>query len=176
MTVQEMSDEFTVLLNKDRNFDKYNELQSTLPIEIDEYEKSVFLTQSQQLLVHQFYSGGAMSFELTESSRRALNELVSEATSCTNGSGVKSSNPKYVSSFFELPEDLWWIVYERAFFEDTDDECISGREILIVPTTHDEYYAFQRNPFKRPDDYSGFRLDLKDRRVEVVTKWPIKEY
>ena len=73
MTNQEFSAEFEVLLN---SFSSINQLS----IQLDEYEKSVFLTMAQEQLVQDLYNGTTITFESTEAARRSLDSLVKDAT------------------------------------------------------------------------------------------------
>lgn len=78
MTTQEFSDEFDVLLNSSFIENNFGEQSSKIDIQLDEYEKSVFLTQAQEQLVINLYNGRnveGLSFESAEESRRYLKEL-----------------------------------------------------------------------------------------------------
>lgn len=75
MSVDELSKQFDVRLNSQAQkmgLDGYSNLQ------LDEYEKSVFLTQAQEEFVLSMYNGknGSDMFEYTEEDRRYLNRLI----------------------------------------------------------------------------------------------------
>ena len=74
MTPQEFSSEFDIL---------YNNIMSNKAPGLDDYEKSFFLTQAQEILVLTYYNGNNSSkdsFEKTEEVRRYLDALVTKET------------------------------------------------------------------------------------------------
>ena len=97
MTVQEFSLEFDLM---------YNNIMSNQAPGLSEYEKSLFLTQAQEALVLDIYSGKLGSpFESTEEVTDYLSPLVKQVTLKTDvyGCGLDSR-----SVFFEIPEDVWF--------------------------------------------------------------------
>lgn len=176
MTIAEFSDEFDSLFMSYLRFRKFDDRQYYDSINIDEYEKSMFLTKAQEEIVKELYTNG--SFEETESMRRALEVLVKtaniepEATEATDSIVPVDG----VSKTFELPDDVWYIVYEAATLDDESLGCKDGISASIVPVTHDDYYRSARNPFKRPNDIRVFRLDLTSNRVELISKYTIGNY
>ena len=75
MTTKEFSDAFDTMLNS------YSDFSSILAF--DEYEKSLFLTQAQEQLIVELYSGRnnkALSFEMTEELRSSLKGLIKTVT------------------------------------------------------------------------------------------------
>lgn len=179
MTTEEFSNEFDVLVDSYRRFKDFDNKQNLDSLDFNEYEKSVFLTQAQEDLITSYYTGRnqtGYSFEATEENRRILNELVE-----TQKSTTKISNSSKISTdsvFFQLPEnkDLWYIVYEAAGLEDPNLKCTGRQEVLVVPTTHDNYQKTIRNPFRRPNERRVLRLDLKGNVVELVSKYNISDY
>lgn len=179
MTTEEFSNEFDVLVDSYRRFKDFDNKQNLDSLDFNEYEKSVFLTQAQEDLITSYYTGRnqtGYSFEATEENRRILNELVETQKSTTKISN--SSNISTDSVFFQLPEnkDLWYIVYEAAGLEDPNLKCTGRQEVLVVPTTHDNYQKTIRNPFRRPNERRVLRLDLKGNVVELVSKYNISDY
>ena len=75
MTLQEFSDNFDTLISsymRFKDFDKKEQLDS---IDFDEYEKSIFLTKAQEVIVESLYSGNNIyqeGFEQTEKLKRYL--------------------------------------------------------------------------------------------------------
>ena len=75
MTLQEFSIEFDIM---------YNNVTSNSAPPLNEYEKSVFLTQAQLEIVKELYSGRnqlGLAVEVNEESRHYLNSLIYSATS-----------------------------------------------------------------------------------------------
>lgn len=57
MTLEEFSNEFDTLLNSNNLISEYGEPTNKQSIVLDEYEKSVFLTQAQEEIIIEFYTG-----------------------------------------------------------------------------------------------------------------------
>ena len=92
----EFSSEFDIL---------YNNIMSNAAPGLNEYEKSVFLTQAQEQTVIEAYTGdnNNSSFERTEEVRRYLSELVKTYITDTKESGTGLSTS---SVFFKIPDDV----------------------------------------------------------------------
>ncbi|MCF0115386.1 MAG: hypothetical protein HUJ56_08545 [Erysipelotrichaceae bacterium] len=175
MTTEEFSNEFDTLLN---SYNKKPEIGSAYnTVELDEYEKSVFLTKAQEGLIIDLYNGKNPfrdSFEKTEEIRRYLSELVKTYTTTEQILGLTglSSN----SVFFTLPENLWFITYEAGVIDDEKAGCHNGDTVSIVPTTQDDYYRLIRNPFRGANERRALRLDITNKTVEIIPEYNIGKY
>ena len=178
MQVNDFSSQFDVLLNSYAVSARFGSTDNPGTIELDEYEKSLLLTKSQEDLVIELYSGRnpiGTSFEETEEMRRYLSKLVKEAklepitTSNDQPLGIDSN-----SKFFTLPADLWFITYESV--EISDGKCESMKTMDVYPVTQDEYHKIKRNPFRGANNRRSLRLDLSDGIVEIVSKYTVTEY
>ena len=165
MTTQEFSNEFDVL---------YNNIMSNQAPGLSEYETSVLLTQSQESFIIDIYTGkyNKDSFEGTEEVTSYLNTLVKDIsiTSTIEGKGIT----KY-SRFYQLPDDLWYITYESVTFNDNNLGCKNGYDAIVKPTTQDEVYSMNRNPFRGASDKRVLRL-IKDNKSEIISKYNISSY
>ena len=169
MTTKEFSDAFDTMLNS------YSDFSSILAF--DEYEKSLFLTQAQEQLIVELYSGRnnkALSFEMTEELRSSLKGLIKTVT--LNGDSEDFKGISEYSKFFTLPEDVLFITYEVATLNDESTGCKNGSEILINPVTQDEFYRVMNNPFRQASKRRALRLDNGLNVAEIVTKYNIKDY
>ena len=169
MTCEEFSNEFDTLLNN------YSTIQGT--IKLDEYEKSVFLTNAQEEIVLGMYNGKnpfGDSFERTEEIRRYLSSLVKTYKTTDKKEGYTGLS-KY-SIFFELPDDLWFITYEAVNLKSDKSECINDKYISIIPITQDEYHRIRKNPFRDTNERRALRLDLSNSIVEVISKYDVESY
>lgn len=166
MTTQEFSSEFDIL---------YNNIMSNSAPGLDEYEKSVLLTQAQEQLILDIYSGTSMdSFESTEEMKEYLDVLVQQDNLTVSTEDIKGLSPS--SKFYNKPEDLWFITYETAILKDASNSCLkNGKTSLVIPVTQDEYYHLMENPFRRPNMDRVFRL-LKDNKIELISSYPIDSY
>jgi hypothetical protein len=166
MDIKEFSDRFDTLLNS---------FGVTPNIVLDEYEKSVFLTNAQEEVIVDIYNGNTISghsFEETEEARRCLSELIvtyKTNEKLTNYNGISKN-----SKFFKIPEDVWFITYESVTLQ--GEGCLNGKEALVVPTTQDEFYKVQKNPFRGPSETRVLRLDNANNIVELVSKYDLDRY
>lgn len=177
MTTKEFSDAFDVLLYGYSTQNSSGNSASIGGLVLDEYEKSLFLTQAQEQLVVELYTGRnnkASSFEKTEELRSSLKGLIKTAT-LTESDAEHKGISKY-SKFFVLPSDVLFITYEFATLEDENTGCKNGSEISITPVTQDEFYRVMNNPFRKASDRKALRLDNGLDIAEVVTKYNIKDY
>lgn len=175
MTTEEFSNEFDTLLNSYSNVEPFGKVPNT--VEVDEYEKSVFLTNAQEEIVTDLYNGKNPfrdSFEKTEEIRRYLSDLIRTYTTSTKEEGYTGLSNKSV--FFKLPEDLWFITYEAVNLKDDELGCMDGEGISVIPVTQDEYHRIKKNPFRGPNERRAVRLDLSEKVVEIVSKYNIDTY
>jgi hypothetical protein len=161
MTTQEFSEEFDIL---------YDNIRTNTARGLDEYEKSVFLTQAQEILVKGYYNN---RLEGNEERRRELANLIKNyvSTSLVNSNDNISTG----SLFFTIPEDLMYIISEKGKTVSTQS-CYNNQLIDIIPVTHDEYNLQKKNPFRKPKlsgrTKSAWRIDYGDylgqRVVEII--------
>ena len=175
MTNEEFIHEFDVLLNAHQN-----EFEGEIPeLILDEYEKSVFLTQAQEEFVVAAYNGKnqyGFMFESDEESRRYLSELI-KTTVITEQVDPEERIEKLseYSKLFHLPDDLLFITYESVQIG-SSDKCLNGKSIEVVPITQDEFHKVKDNPYRGPNMRRALRLDNSVDVVEIVCKYDIASY
>lgn len=174
MTTTEMSDYFDVVLQG-----------NTIPMDVsqidpklfDEYEKSVFITKTQEELVKQLYNRVG-EFDTTEYNRRLLNNLV-KSVGFQENKGYDGFHSKSGSQFYSVPNDVMFIVYEQCKME-SDDPCISSRIFDVYPCTHDEFNVIKRNPFRGTNEHRVLRLDVGNVEskgiIELISDYKVSEY
>lgn len=169
MTNKEFSDGFSTLLNS---------FGITPNITLDEYEKSTFLTNAQEQLIIDIYSGRNViygkSFEQTEEIRRYLSNLVETYETSTKVTGKLGLSKDSV--FFEIPQDTWFITYEVALLKDSRLGCLDGIEASVVPLPQDDLYRAKDNPFRGPSKDRVLRLDIKSDLAELISKYNVDKY
>jgi hypothetical protein len=169
MTNKEFSDGFSTLLNS---------FGITPNITLDEYEKSTFLTNAQEELIIDIYSGRNVvygkSFEQTEEIRRYLSNLVETYETSTKVTGKLGLSQDSV--FFNIPQDTWFITYEVAFLKDSKLGCLDGIEASVVPLPQDDLYRAKDNPFRGPSKDRVLRLDIKSNLAELISKYNVDKY
>ena len=174
MTTEEFSNEFDVLLNSYAVNSSFELGQGIL--QLDEYEKSLLLTEAQESIVKDLYNGKLTGegFESTEEQRRYLDALVStlELTSKNLDIPRMESNSK----FFSLPPEVWYITYESALLSDEALGCKNSTVVEVVPVRQDEYNRIKKNPFRGPSDRRVIRIDTGASTVELISKYNIEKY
>lgn len=173
MTNEEFSNEFDSLINSSSALEPFG--YSTSPLKFDEYEKSMFLTKAQESVVTSLYNGRLTgdSFEKTEELKRYLSNLVKtySTSDVEVGEGLTEN-----STFFSLPEDVWFITYEAVLSQDNKLGCAKGSVMEVVPVTQDELYKTNRNPFRMASKKRALRLDTEESKVEIISPYEISEY
>lgn len=178
MNCAEFSDAFDTLVSSYMRFKDFDNKENLDSVEFNEYEKSLYLTKSQEELVTSLYNGRNTfggSFESSEETRRYLSNIVKEASlqpiSNSNGLiiGIGSN-----SKFFTLPDDCWYITYENVTVDGLN--CDSLNPMDVYPVTQDDYNKTKRNPFRGANDRRALRLDLSDGVVEIVCKYEVTSY
>ena len=176
MTCEEFSLEFDLL---------YNNIMSNKAPGLSEYEKSLFLTQAQESIVLDIYSGKyGDSFERTEETKSYLNILIKqkeyEGIDGTDENSIKSEGDKLDtrSVFITLPEDLWFRTGETATIIDDSYKCHLDnlREVTVLPVTQDTFVRTKRSPFRGPNEKRILRLDSTNKQVELISNYEIHSY
>ena len=176
MTCEEFSLEFDLL---------YNNIMSNKAPGLSEYEKSLFLTQAQESIVLDIYSGKyGDSFERTEETKSYLNILIKQkeygGINRTDENSMKSEGDKLDtrSVFITLPEDLWFRTGETATIIDNSYKCHSDglREVTVLPVTQDTFVRTKRSPFRGPNEKRILRLDSTNKQVELISNYEIYSY
>lgn len=175
MTTEEFSNAFDTFVSSYSHKAEFGNQASSADIVFDEYEKSLFLTKSQEEIVKELYSGRYTgdSFESNEQLRRELEDLVQQedCIQCTS----KCLKDNYKHTIYTLPKELLYIVYEQVQWEKSTP-CISGLIADVYPTTHDEYWRITNNPFRGPNNRRVLRLDKGNGEVELVSNNNIGTY
>lgn len=157
MTLKEFSNEFDVL---------YNNIMSNASPGLNEYEKSVFLTQAQDEIVIGLYNGTLPqygSFEETEELRNYLDSLLNKEPIPLS---IIYNDLKYKSVYCILPSDLLFIIHERAVTNNVEE--VIEKEYEIIPTTHDNLNHMLKNPFSGILSNRVLRLNKSTKTVELI--------
>lgn len=169
MTCEEFSLEFDLL---------YNNIMSNKAPGLSEYEKSLFLTQAQESIVLDIYSGKyGDSFERTEETTSYLNQLLKQRT-YNSGEFTEGNKLDTRSIFVTLPEDIWFKTGETAYIIDDFYKCnVDGlREVMVFPVTQDTLVRTKRSPFRGPNERRILRLDSGKNQVELISNYEIHSY
>jgi hypothetical protein len=184
MDLNQFSAQFDVLADSYRRFKDFDRKDAIDSLDFNEFDKSCFLTDAQEDLIREYYSGKGISdaFEETEETRRALAELVIHEEITVSDADASSvlTNHSYV---FDLPSDLWYIVYEGAVLDlagsDACEEALNGigEGAVIIPARYDELHYLLNNPFRGPKGNRVLRLDKSGNQVELISiSHPVAKY
>lgn len=160
----------------------YNNAMSNQAPPLNEYEISLFLTEGQEVVVKEYYSGKNAfrdSFERSEEVTRSLSSLVRTEVL------TEEYNPEYISDIVEtigsssylykIPQDVWYIVKESVKFTE-DAMCGYGSYADVIPTTHDKVGRIMENPFRGMSNRRVLRLSLGNNINELLSKYPVHSY
>lgn len=165
----------------------YNNISSNQAPGLNNYEKSVFLTDAQNETAINLYNGKNIlgeAFEQTEELRRYLSNLVLDAKIEPYSPNNEGELPKIDtnSKFFKLPQNteadkykkVWFIVLENAIT--SNGKCGETSYIDVVPMRYDEYSKIKKNPFRGANDRRALRFDYSEDLVEIVSKYDVDYY
>jgi hypothetical protein len=182
MTSTEFSNEFDIL---------FNSIATNAAPDIDLYEKSVYLTDAQEILIKQYFNPKGNKyqegFENSSKRRNDLSQLVKPYKSVfseTINNNFKNFGITKDSKFFKIPKNTFLIVQERAdiLLEGNTDLDLSNLiDVTVVPTTHDEINIELGNPFKNPNKKRVARLEFSSEGldyniVELINPFRILNY
>ena len=184
MNLDQFSDQFSVLVDSYRRFKDFDKKDMIDSLDFSEFDKSLFLTDAQEDLVREYYSGKGVNeaFEESEETRRALAELVIHKEITVSEASPSSVLTEH-SYVFKLPEGLWYIVYEGAVLNlegsDACEEALNGigEGAVIVPARYDELHYLLNNPFRGSKGNRVLRLDVTGNMVELISiHHPVAKY
>ena len=182
MKPNDFSTDFDTLLNSYAVTGTFGSTDNPGSIELDEREKSQFLTLAQEEVALSLYTGRNSSlqgFEETEELRRYLSPMIKEANlkPITNASGKAIGiDEDRKTRFFTLPEDLWFITYESVRLDSDDRPCAGIGSLQVTPVRQNEYHRLRKNPFRGANNRRALRLDLPDNMVEIISQYSIADY
>lgn len=155
MTTQEFSNMFDTLLNSYNSQGMFGEQAGTSEIVLDEYEKSVLLTQAQDIIVKSYFEGNATGQGFDDSARRQIDFSslirVESLTAETSSTFSKYDNRSLI---YKNPDDLLYMLNEKLTI--TSD----GKNIhyVIVPINYKEYDRQMSKAYAQPLKKQAWRL------------------
>ncbi len=203
MTNSEFSDTFTTLLNSFNTQAKFGEQASRQEIVLDEYEKSVLLTQAQDIIIKSYFEGTSNSQGqgFDDSTRRQMDfsSLIKIAELSEASSGMAFDERGLV---YQLPRkknssgaevagttDVLFILNEKLTAKTvtavsggkaTYNNGGKGKEFVIVPINYKEYDREMSKPYAQPLKKQAWRLFQNqvtgfDINTELIPRWNIKK-
>lgn len=138
MEVNDFSIEFDLL---------FNNVASNKAPGLNEYEKSLFLTEAQEIVTQSLYSGAGGSFETTEEMTAYLSSIVKRNTFTSFKTDKLYGWTTYGVT---LPTNVWYITFENG--------VVDGNPVEVIPVTHDMFLRTVRNPFRGPTAKRALRI------------------
>lgn len=160
MTTQEFSNAFDTLLNSYNSKANFGEGAAKTDIVLDEYEKSVFLTQAQDIVVKSYFSSATnpQGEGIDDSTRRQVDfsGLIEVADSGSNGGIAESSQKAFDSRgiMYTLPKKVLIVLNERL-------QVTKGsqtKNYVVIPISYSEYDRIMSRAYAQPLKKQCWRL------------------
>jgi hypothetical protein len=198
MTTQEFSNTFDTLLNSYNTQSQFGEQASKREIVLDEYEKSVLLTQAQDIVVKSYFDGtlNQQGQGFDDSNRRQMDfsSLIKIAEldpldpneteiQTFDDRGIVYQLPRKVVDGVEVEgtTDVLFILNEKL-----TQVCTKGgkeqwrKDFVIVPISYKEYDREMSKPYAQPLKKQAWRLFQNqatgfDINSELIPRFNVKE-
>ena len=159
MTTQEFSNTFDTLLNSYNSQGLFGEQASKGEIVLDEYEKSVLLTQAQDIIVKQYFEGGGVNGGFDDSTRRQVDfsNLITVEELSEASASLPTANYDERSIIFKTPQVLY-ILNEKIVVSTTVGEVTKKRQYVVVPINYKEYDRQMSKAYAQPLKKQAWRL------------------
>lgn len=170
MTTQEFSNTFDTLLNSYRDIKDFGKSQSLYSIELDEYEKSVLLTQAQDIIVKSYFdrtlNPQGQGFDDTERRQIDFSELITVKEPVLNASPttVKYDDRSVV---YTMPKDILFVLNEKAIQEEGD---VAVKSFIIVPLNYKEYDRLMSKAYAQPLKKQCWRLFQNPSGIDLASE------
>ena len=136
----------------------FGEQASRGEIVLDEYEKSVLLTQAQDIIVKQYFEGGGVNGGFDDSARRQVDFsnliTVNEISKKTDYTGKQYDERSII---FETPQVLY-VLNEKIVVTTTVGGTTTKRQYVVVPINYKEYDRQMSKAYAQPLKKQAWRL------------------
>jgi len=183
MTIQEFSDSFDTLLNSYASRPEFGEQASRAEIVLDEYEKSVMLTQAQDIVVKSFFDGkgNAKGDGFDDSTERQVDFSSLITTATLEKSEDQSSTFDDRGIIFDMPvrgcgaTDVLFILNERLITTIGNFK----KSYVVIPINYKEYDREMSKPYSQPLKKQAWRLFQNpstcfDFKSELIPRWNLE--
>lgn len=165
MTCDEFSNTFDTLLNSyniQADFGEGSNKQGA--IALDEYEKSVLLTQAQDIVVKSYFdrSLNSQGQGFDDSTRRQVD--FSSLIKVEEGKVHTTAETKYDdrSTLYDLNKDILLMLNEKLIVTTTDENTPNSKSYIVVPINYKEYDREMSKPYGQPLKRQAWRLFQND--------------
>lgn len=167
MTTQEFSASFDTILNSYiSKYKEFGDITSPLSLELDEYEKSVFLTLAQDIVVYSYFDispdGTSGGFDSSERRQIDFSNLIKVAKIAPNSYAVE----KYAdgSSLVKMPDNILRVLNEKV----TDNQ---SNTYVVIPINYREYDRVCSKPYAKPFKRQAWRLFQSDKSGSNIDRY-----
>ena len=198
MTIKEMSDSLDSLLNSYANKAVFGEEASKMDITLDEYEKSLYLTQAQDIVLKAYFqrttNGEGNGFDDSEKRQIDFSSLITVKTLTQAASGtpfdergILFSMPKRVNNGTEIDgtTDVLFILNEQLLTRvgeapaEGQADTRPKKTYVIVPINYKEYDREMSKPYAQPLKKQCWRLFQNagsgfDYLTELIPVWDLE--
>lgn len=191
MSNKEFSDTFTTLLNSFNTQAQFGEQASKLEIVLDEYEKSVLLTQAQDQIVKSYFDGTlnpqGQGFDDSTRKQVEFSSLIKVATLVKENTASNYQTFDSRGIVYRLPRrvagdegtEVLFILNERLEYTNVSDTSKNG-VYVVVPINYKEYDREMSKPYAQPLKKQAWRLFQNnvtgfDVYSELIPRWNITE-
>ncbi len=148
MTYEEFSDQFDLL---------FNNIASNAAPGLNEYEKSVFLTNAQSEIVKNYFnpSGNKYREGFDGSAKRQsdFSMLMKEATLSKVSGSPSTFDPR--ATLYAFPSDMFIVVNEAVILKSSSTVKATRQ---VVPIAYNEYMRLMSKPYKEPLKSQAWRI------------------
>lgn len=162
---------------------KWNNINSNMAPGVSDKELAQMANSAYISIVKSLYNGTLSEFETNEETRAYLDTLVKQGSMTPVSSAESHSHIVDDSKLFTTPNDVMFVVYESAKITDNSNPCITNRQVVVKPVTHDQFWSIYNNPFKGSNDRKILRITHSETAnnvtveyYELVTKYAVSEY
>ena len=161
MTVKEFSDQFDTLINSYANIPEFGETASKMDLTVDEYEKSVFLTQAQDIILKRYFysheNAEGQGFDTSERRQTDFSSLIKSEVINMDSTQTGSFDKRGI--LYTLPHTgsettVLYILNERLIVETQS----SRKEYVVKPINYREYDRVMSKPYTQPLKKQAWRL------------------
>lgn len=168
MTTSEFSNAFDTLLSSYNTKAKFGEGASKQEVVLDEYEKSVFLTQAQDIIVKAYFDGNTnpQGQGIDDSTRRQVD--FSSLITVASPSKLEAAEGEELMSFddrgilYKLPSNVLIMLNEKV--------KANNRNYVVVPINYAEYDRLMSKAYGQPLKKQCWRLFQNVSGIDITSE------
>lgn len=186
MTTEEFSNSFDVLLSSYKYKSEFGEQSSIGDVNLDEYEKSIFLTQAQDNVVKRYFTRtlNPAGEGFDDSTRRQLDFssliAISEITNKVDNATPFNDNGIVIS--FENFGTLGNSTYKKEpLFIINEKVTAGGKSYVVIPINYKDYDRMMSKAYSEPLKRQAWRLFESDsnslnKQAEIILRTDAGEF